>query len=261
MENKKIVKTMEEFCSSLENGKDEAVFQEIWINSELLKREKSKFAEFPNAIAENYCKALLMPDDYQKMKESEKLYFKDFEYLLTEDYRNFVNKILEQLFQGKQVSTDPEVLLLKRYHELMLLRFDVINKPEAPKEPIINPLLADKILEKYAKHFSKHDIATWKSRFYLYDSPLQPIEVETDLLECNNKVILFGILKAIQDNVTKGKFDFNSMVKNNFGFEFKKAYSEQTGKKNITQTGESLERIKREVTAIIKEFHKNNQLI
>jgi hypothetical protein len=128
-------------------------------------------------------------------------------------------------------------------------------------EPFINSLLAEKIIEKYGKHFKGETIETWKKRFYLYDMPLPTIEVETDLIECNNKVILFGILKAIQDNETKAKFDFNSMVKNNFGFEFKKAYSEQTAKKNRTQTGENLERIKDEVSKIITEFHKKNDLI
>ncbi|MDX9882592.1 MAG: hypothetical protein RBS73_11040 [Prolixibacteraceae bacterium] len=128
---------------------------------ENIHKEDFKPAKYPDALAVNYMSDeiytiyCMEPDVRNKIISKEKAFFKDKLHLLSEDMRDFVNEWIFCLLNNKPIKDTTDTIIIKSYHELMLVEYKV-SPPQQPIEEMKNNALQIKGLLKADK--IRHEI-------------------------------------------------------------------------------------------------------
>jgi hypothetical protein len=97
-------------------------------------------------------------------------------------------------------------------------------------------LYIDWIFLEFKTYFSHETKKSWKERFFRPDYKPEPIKINRTAIEDSDKLVLLGILDAVQD-ITGSNFNFNNFVLKRFGLKaFEKMVSDHQSKKTFNKT-------------------------
>lgn len=130
--------------------------------------ESFKPSKFPEPLALNYFSEhdytiyCMVPDIRKSVIKKEKVFFNGFETILSEDFRDHANIIIEKLKNGISVENEPLLNRLKEYHSIMAIEYNITQKLKSPTPEIteLATSLEQRILSKPKKPTIDEDIKT-----------------------------------------------------------------------------------------------------
>jgi hypothetical protein len=123
------------------------------------------------------------------------------------------------------INSGTELVITKK-NAAILKAFILPEAPELGGITIVHIEIVNKLFNKYGSQFPGETLESWQKRFSTENSKLNPIAMEIKAQNNNNRLLLFTIIKAIDDSLyPQVPTGFNQLIKNKFGFDYESAKS------------------------------------